>query len=63
MSTYKTTYQCTKCGAIVPTVQPHAGFWRGYGSGQLKDGPCPAGGSHDWHELTEGKWVPDDDED
>lgn len=37
------TYQCTKCGAIVPTVQPHAGFLNGYGRGQLKDGPCPAG--------------------
>ncbi len=62
MSTYKTIYQCAKCGAQVPTVQPKAGFWRGYGTAQLQDGPCPAGGSHDWHELTKGQWLPDDDD-
>ena len=59
MATYKTTFQCAKCGAIVPTIQHGAGFLRGYGSGQLQDGPCPAGGSHDWHELTKGEWIDD----
>ena len=61
MSTYITTWQCVKCGAIVKTRQPNAGFWCGYGTRQLADGPCPAGGDHDWHELTRGKWVDDDD--
>lgn len=59
MSTYITTWQCRKCGAIVRTVQPKAGFIRGYGSSQLKSGPCPGGGDHEWNELTEGQWVPD----
>lgn len=60
MSTYITTWQCVKCGAIVTTKQPNAGFWHGYGIRQLADGPCPKGGDHDWHELTQGKWVDDD---
>jgi hypothetical protein len=59
-NTYSTVYQCSKCSAVVPTSQPDAGFIRGYGTGQLKDGPCPAGGSHDWHELTQGKWTKPD---
>ena len=59
MGTYATTWQCSKCGAVVPTVQKNAGFILGYGSGQLKDGPCPKGGSHEWHELTEGRWIDD----
>ncbi len=62
MSTYITTQQCVKCGAIVRTKQPHAGFWRGYGSSQLQNGPCPRGGDHEWHELTQGKYIPDDDD-
>jgi len=56
MGTYRTTWQCSKCGAVVNTVQEDAGFCRGYGSGQLQDGPCPKGGSHEWHELTHGTW-------
>ena len=59
MSTYITTWQCVKCGATVKTVQPKAGPIRGYGTGQLQSGPCPAGGDHDWHELTIGQWVED----
>lgn len=61
MSTYITTWQCVKCGATVKTKQPNAGFWCGYGTRQLADGPCPAGGDHDWHELTRGTWVDDDE--
>ncbi len=57
MSTYVTTWQCYNCRAIVRTVQKDAGFVNGYGSGQLKSGPCPCGDSHDWHEITEGEWV------
>lgn len=59
MSTYKTTWQCAKCGVVVSTVQKDAGFWLGYGRGQLADGPCPRGDSHDWHELTRGEWISD----
>ena len=62
MSTYSTTWQCCKCGAVVSTQQEGAGFWRGYGSGQLRSGPCPAGDSHDWRELVEGKWTRDPDD-
>lgn len=51
MSTYITSWQCVKCGAIVKTKQPKAAFLRGYGTRQLADGPCPARGSHDQHEL------------
>lgn len=57
MSTYVTTWQCSKCGAVVRTVQENAGFVNGYGSGKLKSGPCPAGGDHDWNELTKGEWI------
>lgn len=56
MSTYSTSWQCRKCGAVVHTRQEGAGFWRGYGSSQLKSGPCPAGGDHEWNELTNGTW-------
>ncbi len=56
MSTYSTTWQCRKCGAIVHTRQKSAGFLYGYGSSQLQSGPCPAGGDHEWHELTQGTW-------
>lgn len=59
MSTYSTTWQCSKCGAIVNTRQRSAGFLYGYGSSQLKSGPCPAGGDHNWNELTEGRWEND----
>lgn len=56
MSTYVAIWQCCKCGAQVgPIRQENAGFWYGYGSGKLAKGPCPAGGDHDWHELT-GHW-------
>lgn len=61
MSTYITTWQCRKCGATVRTTQTHAGFWRGYGTRQLAEGPCPGGGDHDWHELVKGVWVDDDE--
>jgi len=54
MSTYTTTWQCKKCGAVVSTQQENAGFWRGYG--MPNSGPCPAGDSHEWHELVAGKW-------
>ena len=54
MSTYSTTWQCSKCGAVVSTQQEGAGFIRGYG--RPNSGPCPAGDSHDWHELVQGKW-------
>lgn len=59
MGTYKTTWQCAKCGVTVTTIQPNAGACYGYGSGQLQDGPCPAGGDHDWNELTKGEWIDD----
>ena len=59
MSTYRTVWQCTKCGAQIPTVQRDAGFWRGYGKSQLRSGPCPGGGDHEWNELTEGSWSDD----
>lgn len=59
MATYVTTWQCRKCGAEVPTKQPDAGFWRGYGERQLATGPCPGGGDHEWHELVEGQWIDD----
>ena len=59
MSTYSTTWMCNKCRVVVSTRQPKAGFIRGYGTGLLKSGPCPCGGDHDWHELTEGTWSPD----
>lgn len=56
MSTYSTTWQCLKCGAVVHTRQKDAGFLYGYGSSQLQSGPCPAGGDHEWNELTHGTW-------
>lgn len=59
MSTYRTTFQCSKCGIAIPTVQRNAGFLYGYGTSQLKSGPCPAGGDHDWHEVTSGTWSDD----
>lgn len=62
MSTYITTWQCRKCGAVVRTVQRNAGFLQGYGTRQLQPGPCPGGGDHDWHELTKGQWLPDDND-
>ena len=55
--TYRTTWQCHKCMTCVTTIQENAGFVLGYGSGQLQDGPCAAGGYHDWHELTVGEWI------
>ena len=57
MGTYRTTWQCSKCGAVIPTVQRNAGFLNGYG--KPKDGPCPAGGNHDWYEIVEGTWSDD----
>lgn len=59
MSTYRTTFQCRKCGIAIPTVQRNAGFLYGYGSSQLKSGPCPAGGDHEWNEVTNGTWSDD----
>ena len=61
MSTYRTTWQCKKCGAVVSTEQIKAGFIRGYG--QPNSGPCPMGGSHEWNELVSGKWSPDRNDD
>jgi len=61
MSTYTTTWQCSKCGAVVPTQQREAGFIRGYGT--PNSGPCPSGGSHEWHELVQGQWSKDKSDD
>lgn len=57
MSTYRTTWSCSKCGITIPTVQRNAGFLYGYG--KPKDGPCPNGGNHDWYEIVEGTWSDD----
>lgn len=57
---YSTTWQCTKCGAMISTRQNQDGcFWTDTGRNQLNDGPCPAGGDHDWHEITKGIWSED----
>ena len=56
-ATYKTTWQCHKCMTCVTTLQEDAGFVNGYERSQLQDGPCAAGGDHDWHELTVGVWI------
>jgi hypothetical protein len=61
MSTYVTTWQCRKCGAVIPTRQKNAGFIMGYG--RPNSGPCPAGDSHEWHQIVEGKYIPDDRDD
>ena len=55
--TYKTTWQCHKCMTTITTIQEDAGFIRGYGDRQLRQGPCAMGGDHDWHELTVGEWI------
>ncbi|MBP5435372.1 hypothetical protein J6Z39_06090 [bacterium] len=59
MSTYVTVWQCAKCGAVIPTRQPNAGFLYGYG--KPKSGPCPCGGDHEWNEIVDGHYEEDDD--
>ena len=54
MSTLEVTRQCKKCGAVVHSVQRDAGFIRGYYT--TVDGECPAGGNHEWVNITEEVW-------
>lgn len=45
---------------MISTRQNQDGcFWTDTGRNQLNDGPCPAGGDHDWHEITKGIWSED----
>ncbi len=55
MSILEVTRQCTKCGAIVHSVKRNPGFCNGYYT--TVDGPCPAGGNHDWTNITEEQWI------
>ena len=57
MSTLVVTRQCTKCGAVVHSVKRNAGFLYGYYT--TVDGPCPAGGNHEWTNITEEEWHDD----
>lgn len=54
MATLEVTRQCKKCGAIVHSVKQNAGFWNGYYT--TRDSECPAGGYHEWVNITEEAW-------